>query len=113
MRSTLKPLSARVTLVLLLFLIRLSFVAGLSFILYILILDNVIAIAEFIKFLLLRFDHSLPFPFDSDGRCCRCLLCNKISSRQNFNLLALVVAVFLFYTNRFVIHLDCNQISKN
>src|SRR5277367_5589728 len=112
MRRRLKPLSARVTRVLFLFLIRSSFVVGSSFILFILILDNVIAIAEFIKFLFLSLGQSLPFPFDSDGRCCRCLLCTKVSSRQNFNLLPLVVAVFLFYTNRFVIHLDCNKMAK-
>src|SRR5277367_2596513 len=109
MPRRLKPLSARVTRVRFLFLIRSSFVVGSSFIL---ILDNVIAIAEVIKFLFLNFDHSLPFPFDSDGRCCRCLLSTKVSPRRNFNLLPLVVAVFLFYSNWFVIHLNCNRITK-
>src|SRR5277367_2743854 len=113
MRRRFKPLSARVTRVLFLSLFRSSFVAGCSFILFILILDNAIAIAEFIKFLLLGFDHSLYFSFDSDGRCCRCLLCTKVSSRQNFYLLSLVLAVFLFYSNWFSIHLDCNRITKN
>src|SRR5277367_1631247 len=111
MRRCLKPLSARVTRVLFLSLIRSSFVVGFFCILFILILDNIITITEFIKFCLL-FDHSLHFPFDSDGRCSRCLLCNKILRRQNFILLPLVVAVFLFYTNRFVIHLDCNRITE-
>src|SRR5277367_4307603 len=112
MRWLRKPLSARVTRVLFLSLIRSSFAVGFSCILFILILDNIIAISEFIKLLFLSFDHSLPFPFDSHGRCCRCLLCTKVSSRQFFNLLPLVVEVFLFYTNRFVIHLDCNRIEK-
>src|SRR5277367_314780 len=109
MRRRLKPLSARVTRVLFLSLLRSSFVVGSSFIL---ILDNLIAIAEFIKFCLL-FDHSLPFPFDSDGRCCHCLLSTKVSPRRNLNFLPLVVAVFLFYSNWFSIHLDCNRITKN
>src|SRR5277367_6103757 len=106
MPRLLKPLSARVTRVLFLSLIQSSFVAGCSFILFILIFDNPIATAEFIKFLLFGFDHSLPFPFDSDGRCCRCLLSTKVSPRRNLNFLPLVVAVFLFYSNWFVIHLD-------
>src|SRR5277367_5515547 len=112
MRRIWKPLSARVTRILFLFLIRSSFVVGSSCILFILILDNLIAITEYIKFLFLSFAHSLPFPFDSDGSCCRCLLCTKVYSRQNFNLLPLVVAFFLFYTNQFVIHLDCNRITE-
>src|SRR5277367_5445724 len=102
MKRCWKPLSARVTCVLFLSLIRYSFVAD----------SNVIVIAEFIKFLLLSFDHFLPFPFDSDGRCCRCLLCTKVSSSQNFNLVALVVAVFLFNSNPFVIHFYCNRMAK-
>src|SRR5277367_2455724 len=112
MRRRLKPLSARVTRVIFLSLIRSSFVYVSTFILFIFLLDNIIAITQIIKFLFLNFDHSLPFPFDSDGRCCRCLLCTKVSSRQNFNLLPLVVAVFLFYMNWFVIHLNCNRITK-
>src|SRR5277367_2327371 len=108
MRRRLKPLSARVTRVLFLSLLRSSFVVCSSFILLILILDNLITITEFIKFLLLSFDQSLHFPFDSDGRCC--LLCSKFSSRQNPSLLD--VAVFLFYPNRFVIHFDCNRMKK-
>src|SRR5277367_5239296 len=112
MRRFWEPLSARVTRVLFLFLIRSSFVVGSSCILFILILDNIIAIAEFIKFLFLSLDQSLPFPLDTDDRCCRCLLCNKVSSRQNFNLLPFVVAFFLLYSNRFVIHLDCNKMAK-
>src|SRR5277367_1941161 len=111
MGRRLKPLSARVTRVLFLSLIRSSFVVGSSFTLFILILDNLITITEFIKFCLL-FDHSVPFPFDSHGRGCRCLLCNKILRRQNFILLPLVVAEFLFYPNRFVIHLYLNRIAK-
>src|SRR5277367_868531 len=113
MRRRLKPLSARVTRVLFLSLIRSSFVADSSFILFILILDNLITLIEFIKFLFLKFDHSLPFPFDSNGRCCRCFLSIKVPSRQNFNFFPFVVAEFLFYSNRFVIHLDCNRIKKN
>src|SRR5277367_6432513 len=104
MRRIWKPLSTRVTRVLFLSLIRSSFVVGSSFTLFILILYNLTTITEFIKFCLL-FDHSVPFPFDSHGRCCRCLLYTKVSSRQFFNLLPLVVAEFLFYPNRFVIHL--------
>src|SRR5277367_2868501 len=96
-----KPLSARVTRVLFLSLVRSSFIVGSSCILFILILNNIIAITEFIKFCLL-FDHSFHFTFDSECRCCRCLLCNKFSRRQNFILFPLVVAVFLFYSNRFV-----------
>src|SRR5277367_4672586 len=111
MRRMSKPLSALVTRVLFLSLIRSSFVVGSSCILFILILDNLITITEFIKFLLFSFYHFLPFPFDSDGRCC-CLLCTKVSDGPKFNLLPLVVAVFLFYTNRFVIHLDCNRITE-
>src|SRR5277367_5126519 len=101
MRRPRKPLSARVTRVLFLSLIRSCFVVGSSFILFILILDSIVTATEFIKFVLLSFDHFLPFPFYSDGRCCRCLLCTKNSSRQNFNLVPLVIAVFLFYSNRF------------
>src|SRR5277367_5020541 len=112
MRRCLKPLSARVTRVLFLSLIRSSFVVCSSFILLILILNNLITITEFKKFPSLSFDQYLHFPFDSDGRCCRCLLCSKILSRKNFNLISLVVAEFLFYPNRFVVHLDCNRIAK-
>src|SRR5277367_4760476 len=104
-----KPLFARVTRVLSLSLLRLSFVDCCSFILFIFIFDNLITITEFIKFLLLSFDQSLHFPFDSDGRCC--FLCSKFSSRQNSSLLD--VAVFLFYPNRFVIHFDCNRMTKS
>src|SRR5277367_6251088 len=107
MRRCLKPLSARVTRVLFLSLIRSSFVVCSSSTLFILILDNLITITEFVKFFLL-FDHSLHFTFDSDDRRRgngRCLFFNKISRRQNFNLLPLVGALFLFYSDRFVIHL--------
>src|SRR5277367_2481208 len=98
MRRRLKPLSARITLVLFLYLVRSSFVVGSSFILFILILNNLITITEFIKFILrFSFDH---FPFDSDGRCCRCLLWTEVSPSLILTHFPIVVAaLFLFYSN--------------